>query len=90
MVEDPVLKIVRNFESSIALDTVRNEYLLHRQIHEWFAEGNTLVAVEQLNKRVYGELFLMPLDDPWLGLAPADVYSALDDNGVARAEKDSR
>jgi hypothetical protein len=31
---------------------------------------------------VYAELFLSPLNDPWLGLAPADVYAALDHNGL--------
>ncbi len=88
-VEDPVLRLVRNFESTIALDTVRNEYLLHRRIHEWYAAGTAPSELDSLNARVYGELFLMPLDDPWLGLAPIDTYSALDNNGVVRAEKES-
>jgi hypothetical protein len=26
---------------------------------------------------VYAELFLMPRTDPWLGLVPADAYTAL-------------
>ena len=36
--EDPVLRLVRAFEDSMTLDTVRNEYLLHRRIHERFAD----------------------------------------------------
>jgi hypothetical protein len=87
-VEDPILRLVRQFESSIALDAVRNEYLLHRRIHEWFVAGDTTTAnVDALNERVYAELFLTPSSDPWLGLAPADTYSALEGNGVATDSK---
>ena len=39
--EDPMLRMVRTFEDSMTLDTVRNEYLLHRRIHERFADGET-------------------------------------------------
>ena len=80
--EDPVLRVVRMFEKSIALDTVRNEYLLHRRIHEKFFENDPLVAnVDSLNEWVYAELFLTPSSDPWLGLAPNDIYTALDRDG---------
>jgi hypothetical protein len=80
--EDPVLRIVRVFEDSIALDTVRNEYLLHRRIHDHFADANGQTTdVNALNEWVYAELFLTPSSDPWLGLAPRDVYTALDGNG---------
>lgn len=85
-VEDPIVRMVRQFESSIALDAVRNEYLLHRQIHEWMAEGIERPEVEQLNERVYAQLFLTPSSDPWLGLAPADTYTALEKGGEV-AEK---
>jgi hypothetical protein len=85
--EDPILRVVRRFEESIALDTVRNEYLLHRRIHEKFAAGEALTAnVDQLNEWVYAELFLTPSSDPWLGLAPPDVYTALDNNGQLTAD----
>jgi hypothetical protein len=80
--EDPVLRIVRVFENSIALDTVRNEYLLHRRIHDHFADGSGQINdLDALNEWVYAELFLTPSSDPWLGLAPRDVYTALDRNG---------
>jgi hypothetical protein len=36
---------------------------------------------DSLNEWVYAELFLTPSKDPWLGLAPSDVYTALDGNG---------
>jgi hypothetical protein len=80
--EDPVLRMVRLFENSIALDTVRNEYLLHRRIHEQFAQGAAVTAdVGALNEWVYAELFLTPSNDPWLGLAPPNVYTALENDG---------
>lgn len=73
------------FMDAIALDTVRNEYQLHRKIHEWFVRGQAPGDVEKLNERVYAELFLTPDNDPWLGLLPDDVYTALPDDGVAGA-----
>ena len=80
--ENPVLRLVRAFEDSMTLDTVRNEYLLHRRIHERFADDKTPPAdVDALNEWVYAELFLTPSKDPWLGLAPRDVYTALDNDG---------
>lgn len=84
--ENPILRIVRKFEDSIALDSVRNEYLLHRRIHMWFARGDATADVDALNERVYAELFLTPSSDPWLGLAPADGYTALDRGGLSTAE----
>jgi hypothetical protein len=85
VVEDPILRLVRTLQATIALDSVRNEYTLHRQAHEWFAAGNAPDDVERLNDRVYAELFLTPASDPWLGLAPADAYTALTDGGVVTA-----
>ncbi len=84
--EDPILRLVDKFEKSIALDTLRNEYLLHRRVHEKFAAGDSRTAdYDSLNEWVYAELFLTPSSDPWLGLAPTDVYTALDGNGQKEA-----
>jgi len=84
-VEDPVLRLVRNFQNTIAIDSVRNEYTFHRQIHEWFATAEVPMEIDvnALNERVYAQLFLTPSSDPWLGLIPGDVYTALDNNGLA-------
>ncbi|MEZ0265575.1 MAG: hypothetical protein ACAI43_12670, partial [Phycisphaerae bacterium] len=76
-VEIPLARIVRSFERSVAEDTVRNEYLFHLQIHEWFATGTAPKTLDDLNEKVYAELFLMPKSDPWLGLVPPDAYTAL-------------
>jgi hypothetical protein len=81
--EFPLARLVRGLQDSIALDTVRNEYLLHRRIHAWFAAGDVR-DVPAFNERVYAELFLTPSDDPWLGLLPAG-YTGLENNGVVAA-----
>jgi hypothetical protein len=82
IVEDPMIRMLQNLERSVAEDTVRNEYLLHSRIHEWFVTGTASEDLDQLNARVYAELFLTPDSDPWLGLAPSDVFSALDNDGL--------
>jgi hypothetical protein len=90
VVEDPLARMIVNLERSVALDTVHNEFELHRRVHEWFAARapETLAAdVAPLNEKVYAELFLTPRSDPWLGLAPGDAYSALDGGGVKLATK---
>ena len=76
-------RIVRNFESRMALDTVRNEYLMRPRLLRWFLEGASRTDVEKLNARVYAELFLTPDSDPWLGLLAPDTYSAIENDGVA-------
>ena len=43
-------------------------------------------GVEQLNARVYANLFLTPDSDPWLGLAPADTFTGLENNGLVQAK----
>jgi hypothetical protein len=83
-VEDPMLKTVQNLQRSIAEDTVRNEYTFHAKIHEWLATAGTPREVDAFNRRVYAELFLTPDSDPWLGLAPADTFSALENGGLVQ------
>jgi len=84
-VEDPLIRAARQFERSMAEDTVRNEYLFHAKIHDWFAQDPAPTKdVGTLNEKVYAELFLTPSSDPWLGLKPNDAYSALDKDGIVR------
>ncbi|MBN3885413.1 MULTISPECIES: thioredoxin domain-containing protein [unclassified Nostoc] len=80
--EDNLPTIVKKFEAAMALDTVRNEYMLHSQIHQWFMQGKETRNVEALNEQVYAQLFLTPSSDPWLGLFPSDSYSAIDNDGI--------
>jgi hypothetical protein len=86
-VEDPMLKTIQNLQRSIAEDTVRNEYTFHAKIHEWLAAAHAPREIDSLNRRVYAELFLTPDSDPWLGLAPADTFSALENGGLVLNSK---
>lgn len=83
-IENPMVRILRNLQRSVAEDSVRNEYQLHWQIHEWFVNGAAPANLAALNSKVYAELFLTPISDPWLGLAPTDVFSALDRGGLVQ------
>lgn len=80
-VEDPLVRTVRNLNRTVAEDTTRNEGDLHLTIHKWFARGEQTGDLGRFSDKIYSELFLTPRADPWLGLAPADVYSALDNDG---------
>jgi hypothetical protein len=63
MVELPIL---RNVSQDVDADTVRN-LELHARIHEAFASGIAWTT-DSLVDWIYRELFLMPPDDPMLGL----------------------
>ena len=76
--------LVRKFQELVALDTVRNEYLMHTKLYTWLMKDPARDDVEKLNKKVYDELFLTPQSDPWLGLFSTDLYTALDNGGVVR------
>ncbi len=74
--------LLQKLQQNIALDTVRNEYLLHTKLYGWFI-GEENRELSKLNRRVYSELFLTPASDPWLGLYSPEVYTALDGGGVS-------
>jgi hypothetical protein len=78
--DEALAAMVGAFQAAMAVDTVRNEYELHRQLHEWFVAGAGR-DLEALNERVYAELFLTPRSDRWLGLVPADAYTGLERGG---------
>jgi hypothetical protein len=85
-VETPMVRMLRNLQHSIAEDTVHNEYQMHARIHEWFVAGDAPQNLAALNSKIYAELFLTPNSDAWLGLAPADTYSALDNAGLIQTK----
>ena len=72
VVEFPVL---RNVSMDVSADTVTN-LALHAQVHELFAAGIDW-TIDQLVDWMYRELFLMPPDDPALGLDVPDPFSAV-------------
>ncbi|MEM9789555.1 MAG: hypothetical protein AAF842_04015 [Planctomycetota bacterium] len=79
---DALLAVFAGLERSIARDTARSELGLHRRLHGWYADREVDPAdIDGLVRRIYDELFLAPIDDPWHGLTPDDAYAALDDGG---------
>jgi hypothetical protein len=75
-------RLINKFQEAVALDTVRNEYLMHTKLYTWLMNDPVRDDVEKLNEKVYESLFLTPGSDPWLGLFSADVYTALDNGGI--------
>ena len=84
LVENPVLTTLRNLQRSIAEDTMRNEFSLHLQVHDWFVQGLAPTELARLNEKVYSELFLMPESDPWLGLVPSNTFTGLPNDGLVQ------
>ncbi|MEA2571394.1 MAG: hypothetical protein QOI24_3395 [Acidobacteriota bacterium] len=69
----------------LAADTLRNEYELRAQIHRWFLE-TTSPSFRDLNTFVYDTVFLTPRGDEWLGLVPADTFTAIESEGLVVAD----
>jgi hypothetical protein len=82
--EDDLTHLTRKFQELVALDTVRNEYLMHTKLYVWLLNDPVRNDVEKLNTKVYDSLFLTPGSDPWLGLFSPEVYTALDNGGVKK------
>ena len=81
--ETKLTNLVRKLQMSIALDTVRNEFMLHTRLHALLVADLTRFDVEKLNEKVYAEIFRTPKSDPWLGLFSDEVYMGLERGGVA-------
>jgi len=79
-----VASLLQKLEQNIALDTVRNEYMMHTKVQAWLASGLVANSVDTFNEKVYAELFLTPRSDPWLGLFAEDTYTGLDHGGIIR------
>jgi hypothetical protein len=75
-------RLVDAFEATVALDEVINDYRTGPAILKRLSEPELGKAfdLEAFNQWVYEEVFRTPLSDPWLGLAPDDVYAALPDS----------
>lgn len=85
MAETPMLREMRNLSGNISLDTVRNNYMLRSKILERLTSAaGRKWTLSQVNNWVYAQIFLTPKADPWLGLAPPDVFSAINGNGEVR------
>ena len=80
-VENPMLRAFSNLSQSIVMDTVRNNYMLRTKILLFLAGPARSLTLSQINDWVYARIFLTPREDPWLGLAPQDVFTGIDANG---------
>jgi hypothetical protein len=70
MVESPLLRAVSPLGvdgDGLEADT-RQNLALHARVHEAFATGAHWSSIDMLVSRIYSDLFLMPTDDPALGL----------------------
>lgn len=78
--------MVHNFEALLALDTVRNEYVLHPKLYVLMTDDALRGNLNNFNDEVYATLFFTPKTDPWLGLVSPDVYTAIDKGGLSKNE----
>ena len=76
--------MVQKFEELVALDTVRNEYMLHPKLLLLMTDDTLRDSLDKFNDHVYATLFLTPKTDPWLGLVSPDVYTAIDKAGLSK------
>jgi hypothetical protein len=89
LVEAPMLRRFDNsprivsLRRTITLDTVQNNYMRRTRILAFIAgpAAESELSLAAINEWVYSQVFLTPSDDPWLGLAPPDVFSAIDCDG---------
>jgi len=79
-------KLLQTLERSIAMDTVRNEYMLHTKLYGLLTLDASREDVEKLNEKVYAELFLTPRSDAWLGLFSPEIYTALENGGLIQKQ----
>jgi len=77
-------KLIQRFQDAIALDTIRNEYVLRPKLYSWMSLDRSRDDLSKLNERVYAELFLTPSSDPWLGLLTPEIYTAIDNGGIVK------
>ncbi|HUB67705.1 MAG TPA: hypothetical protein VL981_09500 [Candidatus Methylacidiphilales bacterium] len=82
MVESPMLTALRNMQKTVSVDTVRDNYMLRPKILGFLQASEAhRFSLAEINNWVYAQIFLTPKDDPWLGLAPQDVFSGIAENG---------
>jgi hypothetical protein len=81
---DRMARLIQNFERAIALDTMRNEYLIHSRLRAWLLSNRGMLDTEAFNERVYAELFLTPSYDRWLGLVQPNTYTGITNDGISK------
>jgi len=80
IIEAPLLRAV---SQDLDGDT-RENLALHARVHQAFASGARWSSVDAFVARIYEDLFLMPLDDPSLGLDVPDPFGADHSRGATQ------
>jgi len=81
---EALAKTLSTLESTLLADTAQNQLSLRRNLLVWLADGEGELGLKTYNEHVYSALFRTPSTDPWLGLAPSDVFAAVDGGGLRR------
>ena len=79
-------RVRRRLEQNLAIDTTRNEYVLHMAIHH-FMKLKPAPPLDAFTRHVYAHLFDAPLHDPWSGLLDRDTYNGLVRHGLSEEEE---
>jgi hypothetical protein len=74
-----------NVANNLAGDVAVGELVLRPVIHLWLAERSA-PSFEELNRRVFADLFLTPANDPWLGLSGDGNWTGVRNDGFRFAE----
>ncbi len=69
--------LLAQMERSARADGLRNSTIASGIIHEWLAETGP-TEFDAINARMYTELFMTPISDPWLGLRSGPMFDALE------------
>jgi len=78
-------QMIGRFQEAIALDMVRNEYIMRPAIYGWMSAPENRADLDKFNEMVYTSLFATPSSDQWLGLISPDMYIAIDNGGVIKS-----
>lgn len=73
-VEMPMLDRLAPVLANLGRDDLKNRFELRLRV---LALAEQQLDQGVLTAAIYDEVFLTPLDDPWMGLAPSDVFTAL-------------
>ncbi len=75
-------EMLRELTLRVAGDTLINQHGLHLQIYQLMLESPGL-SFDQLNAKIYSDIFVTPADDPWLGLAQPTGFTGLPLDGLS-------
>ncbi|MAI31726.1 MAG: hypothetical protein CBE00_03770 [Planctomycetaceae bacterium TMED240] len=81
-----LFRMVESLAPQTEVDSFFNLYGLQPKLDDWYARNLATGDYDKLTNRIYEELFLMPLNDPWLGLSLGDRSIALDIKEQRRIE----